>query len=288
MEVPAGWVCLDGELCPAAEARVSIFDHGLLYGDGLFETFRVYSGKFFRMDAHLQRLEDGALRLELALPWDRALLQEALRATVRANGIRDGALRLTVTRGEGPPIPDPRVCSRTHFFITARTWTPPGTEAFERGWRVSTEGKFPGGCLSGLKTLSYLGFQQARQSARTLGYDEALLLDGKDLVEASTANLFLVKDGVLLTPDRLSGCLPGITRGAVLQLAAKMGIRTRERALNVRWLEVCDEAFLTNSLIELMPIVEYDHRALGDGEPGAITRRLLAGYHGLLAQELCD
>jgi branched-chain amino acid aminotransferase len=280
-----GLVNLNGALIPAAEARVSLFDHGLLYGDGLFETLRVYGGRFFRLEAHLARLRDSALRLDCPLPWPDEELARSLRETVVANDIPDGALRLTVTRGAGAPVPDSAACEESTYFVTARAWTPPGPEAFERGVSVCLAGRHPRWTVPGMKSLCYLPFQQARQEARRRGFDEGLLMDRDQVVEAATSNLFAVHDGVLLTPGLESGCLPGITRAVVLELAREAGIPCREQSLDHALLLECEELFLTNSLQEIVPVCRLEERTTGAGTPGPVTRRLHALYRERVRSE---
>jgi branched-chain amino acid aminotransferase len=280
------YVNLTGTLLPGSEARVSVFDHGLLYGDGLFETLRVYGGRFFRLEAHLARLEDGARQLDLPLPWTRSYLAEALRGTVTANGIHDGAIRLTVTRGEGTPVPDPGVCDRPAFFITARVWSPPGEAEFEAGVSVCLAGRHPQVHIPGIKTLSFLPFQEARRVARCRGFDEGLLTGETCVLEGSTSNLFLVVDGELRTPGLDSGCLPGITRAAVLELAREQGVPCRECPVDQDLLRTCEEIFLTNSLQEILPVVRFEDRIVGGGTPGPLTRRLRQACQDLVRHEV--
>jgi len=279
-------VNLNGQLVPAAEARVGVFEHGLLYGDGLFETLRVYGGRFFRLDAHLDRLEASAAQIELPLPWGRAALATALRQTVAANGISEGAVRLTVTRGEGPPVPDPTACGEPAYFVTARAWSPPEDAAFERGLALCFAGDHSRWIVPGVKSLSYLPFQQARQTARRRGFDDGVLFWGERVVETGISNLFVVVDGRLLTPPLSTGCLPGVTRAAVLELAAGLGIRCGEAELKREQLLACDECFVTNSLLELSPVGRVEDTVVGDGGPGPETRRLRGAYRELVVQEL--
>jgi len=280
------FVNLNGSLLPAAEARVAVLDHGLLYGDGLFETLRVYGGRFFRLEAHLDRLLGDAVRLHMALPWGRGLLAEALRETAAANGLGDGALRLTVTRGEGLPLPDPAVCAAPTFFVTARSGVLPGDEAFERGTTVCVAGVHPRWAVPGIKSLCYLPFQQARVTARGRGCEEGLLFCEDCLVESSTGNLFLVRGGELVTPDLESGCLPGITRAAVLEACKALGIRCQEGPVPVAWLAESDEAFLTGSLAEVTPVLAVEGQPVGSGCPGPLTRRVREEYRRMVQREL--
>lgn len=288
MTPPTMLVNLNGVLLPVAEAQVSALDHGLLYGDGLFETLRVYGGRFFRLEAHLERLTASARMLDFPLPWPSSALAEALHATVPANGIVDGSLRLTVTRGAGPPLPDPSLCETPTFLVTVRPWTPPTQDAWERGLSACVSGRHPRWHVPGLKTLCYLPFQQARVAARRQGCDEGLLeLDGM-VVEGATSNLFLVRNGELQTPPLESGCLPGITRAVVLELARQAGIPVRECELPTSTLADCEEIFLTNSLQEIMPVTRLEASPVRNGQSGPVTRRLHAAYDALVRRELAS
>jgi branched-chain amino acid aminotransferase len=286
MSTPPLFVNLNGSLVPAAEARLPLLDHAVLYGDGLFETLRVYGGRFFRLEAHLERLQASSGQLRLSLPWSADSLVGALRDTVRANGIGDGVVRLTVTRGEGPPVPDPARCGKPSFFVTSRPGPPPGEEAFEKGVSACLAGSHPRTFVPGVKSLSYLPFQQARVEARRRGFDDGLLAVGGDVVEGSTGNLFVVREGRLETPDLLSGCLPGITRAAVMELARAAGIPVVERSVSVTDLPACEELFLTSSVAELVPVARWEGRTVGDGSPGPLTRRLRRDYGALVLREL--
>jgi len=282
-EIPP-YVNLNGAIVPAAEARVSIFDHGLLYGDGLFETLRVNGGRFFRLDAHLARLAAAAEQLALPLPWSADFLATACRETVAANGLAHGALRLTVTRGEGPPVPDPAVCASPTFFITVRALPPP--IAGVSGISACIAGEHPRWLVPGVKATSYLPFQYARSMARRRGCDEALLTYGDQLIEAATGNLFVVRAGEVHTPGLESGCLPGITRAVVLEGARSIGVTCREAPVSLQMLAEAEEIFLTNSTAGLNPVVRLADRTVGEGRPGAVTLRLRDALHRLIEQEL--
>jgi branched-chain amino acid aminotransferase len=272
-------VNLNGVILPAEEARIPVLDHGLLYGDGLFETLAVREGRFFRLEAHLRRLAEGAGRLELPLPWSPGALAEAVRETARANGVRDGVLRLTVTRGEGPPLPDPSLCAAPSFLVTVR---PAGSAPSGRTVSLCAGGAHPRTFIPGLKTLSYLPFQQARQAARQRGFDEGLLVHGDRAVEASTSNLFVVRQGELLTPDLGSGCLAGIGREAVLELAGRAGLAARETEVPLEWLADAEEVFLTSSVSGVVAVIRWEGAPVGSGEPGEVTRRMSAAFEELV------
>jgi len=284
MENGPAYVHLNGSLVPAADAKVSVFDHGMLYADGLFETVRVVNGRCFRPEAHLERLEAGAAHLELRLPRSREQLVEALDETARANRLDEGALRLTVTRGPGSPIPDPSVCSVPTYFITARTAARVSDEVFKRGLRLCRGPQHPRLFVPGIKSLCFLPYQLARTSARAAGCDDAILLWGDQIVESGISNVCLVRRGALMTPDLASGCLPGTTRALMLELAALLGIPAEERPVRSDELRMADEVFTTNSVAGVMHVREVAGERLWD-EPGPITHSLRAAYVELLERE---
>jgi len=278
------YVHLNGRLLPAMEARISVFDHGLLYADGLFETVRVANGRCFRPEVHLARLEESAARLALPLPWPRSLLHEALQKTAEANGLQEGALRLTVTRGPGSPIPDPSVCPDPTYFITSRTVAPFSEETFERGLRLSLGPEHPRLFVPGLKSLCYLPYQLARATARAAGCDDAILLWGDQIVETGISNLFLVRNGKLVTPDLKSGCLPGIARALVLELASYLDIPTEVRPVSTHELGCADEVLVTNSVMGVLPVQEVAGKLSVDA-PGPLARSIRQAYAELLRCE---
>ncbi len=274
---------LNGSLVEPARATVSVLDHGVLYGDGVFETLRVRNGRIFRVEAHLERLEDGCRRLSLALPWPREDLRTALQETVAANAMQDGALRLTVTRGEGPPLPDPTLCPQPTFFVTARP--APSVSGTPPNWKLRVTGTHPCTFVPGIKSLSYLPFQQARADARAAGDDEALLTREGRVIEAGTSNLFLVLNDRLITPDLTSGCLAGTTRALVLELAASLAIETEERPVHRDELGAAGEVFCTNSLMGIVPVEAVDGQRPSQGTPGPLTQALRAAYATVLRRE---
>lgn len=276
------FVNLNGALVEPAQATIGVLDHGLLYGDGVFETLRVRNGRIFRVDAHLERLEDGCLRLEIPLPWPQEALRTALLETVAGNALQDGALRLTVTRGEGPPLPDPALCPQPAFFITARAAPPPGPLPY---WKVRVTGTHPCTFVPGIKSLSYLPFQQARAAARHAGCHEAILTREERVIEASTSNVFLVLNDCLTTPDLPSGCLAGTTRALVLELAAALSLRTEERTVYRDELGAASEVLCTNSLMGIVPVQAIDGHPLPLNPPGPHTRVLLEAYAAVLHRE---
>jgi branched-chain amino acid aminotransferase len=283
-------VYLNGALLPREEARVSAFDHGFLYGYGLFETMRAYSGCIFRLQEHLDRLARSAAFL--GLPVDASDLKAACCETLRANKLGDARVRLTVSMGQGESVPDPPPHPRPTVLVVATGYRPLGGETYLKGYdailsSIRQNSQSP---LSRLKSANYLNCVLARKEARAAGADEALLLNERGfLCEGSTSNIFLVTGDSLVTPDEQSGCLPGITRQAVLELARELGIGVAQREISLEELRQADEAFITNSLLELMPLAGLDGRPIPgeerEGESRRITGTLMKAYGELVARE---
>jgi len=282
-------IYLNGRLTPRSRARLSPFDHGFLYGYGLFETMRAYRGDIFRLDRHLLRLHRSAEALGLASGLAAFDLEAACRETLGANRLKEARLRLTVSAGEGDIIPDPASCSAPTILITARSFTPPSAQEYERGFKavLSSLRRDSQSPLSRLKSTSYLANVIARREARAAGGDEGVVLNEKGcLAEGSTTNIFLVSQGVLVTPSLESGILPGITREAVLEIARCLNIAAAEREVELAELTQAEEAFVTSSLLEIMPLTSFDGRAIGAGKPGRLTRKLMAAYRKLVDESL--
>jgi len=279
---------MNGALTPIEHARLSVFDHGLLYGDGVFEGIRFYRGRTFRLGAHLDRLCRSAAALRLAIPYDRATLTEAVKQTVAAFHQPDGYLRLVVTRGEGRLGLDPATCARANVFIIADELTLVSDATRDAGARVivaATRRLAPDGLDPRIKSLNYLNHILARMEAGNAGADEAILLNAQGRVAEGTAdNIFIVRDGVLLTPPPSDGALEGITRAVVLELAAQARIPARESSLAPYDLYTADEGFLTGTGAELIPVREVDGRTLRES-PGPIFRRLSTAFRDLVARE---
>jgi len=268
-------VNLNGALLPGAEARVSPLDHAFLYGCGLFETLRMRGGRLFALERHLGRLAASAAELGLALP-PTAVLEQALRETARANGVSECVLRLTVSPGLGEASPDAGPAGPTQFLVTARPAPPPR----KQGGTAAITGLHPG---LPHKSTSYLPFLLARRRARAQGADEALLTREGRLVEGATSNLFLVRGGRVLTPPLASGCLPGITRGVLFDLAPAAGVDLAEADLTPTDLAGATEAFLTNAVSGVTPLVAVDGAPIGPGHPGPVTARLARAYEEMAA-----
>ena len=279
-------VYLNGSLVPRNQARISALDYGFLYGFGLFETMRAYNGRVFRLGSHLRRLAGSAEIL--GLPIGALNLEAAVMDTIRANGLGDARIRIAVSIGEGAVAPDPGTCNEPTVLVVAEHYQPYPQQVYQKGFRavVSSIIRNSRSPLTRLKSANYLESILARQEARAAGADEALCLNEKGfLAEASMSNIFLVGNGALRTPGPESGILPGITRQIVLELARQLDISTLEQDTRQDELFQAEEAFLTNSLIEVMPLTEVDGRYIAAGRPGSITRRLMAAYKELVLAE---
>jgi len=282
-------IYVDGTLRSREEAKVSVFDHGLLYGDGVFEGIRVYNRRIFRLDAHLDRLYASAQALALTVPLDRAAMADAVTSTVRANRREDGYIRIVITRGVGELGIDPLTCPTPSVIIIVTDVRVYPQERYARGVKVITsatrqvshEAVDPR-----VKSLNYLKNVLAKIDAQRAGADEALLLNSEGFIaECSADNIFAVRHGALATPAPLDGALEGITRGVVLQLAAEARIPARETRLARYDLYTADECFVSGTGAEIMPVVEVDGRTIGSGSPGALTRRLADAFHALVRSE---
>jgi len=277
-------VYLNGDFLPEDRASVSIFDRGLLYGDGLFETVRAYGGRLFRLDRHLERLADSARQIGLPPIGD---LSGPANELLARNSLADAYLRITVTRGVGLGL-EATETSPT-VLIIARPLNLPPPETYARGYavRIVPAEHARGAALPGLKSLCYLDKILARRRAREQGADEALLVNSAGaLTEAAASNVFLVLGGRLVTPALDQGVLPGITRDAVIELARDVELSVEEEVVPAGLLRDAEECFLTNSIMEIMPVTRADDYLIGRGRPGPITAQLRQAYAELVRREL--
>jgi branched-chain amino acid aminotransferase len=272
-------IWMDGELVDQAAAKVSVYDHGLLYGDGVFEGMRVYHGKLFEAAAHLRRLFESARAIRLDVPYTAEQLRAATDQTVRANGFTDCYVRLVVTRGPGTLGLDPHKCPRPGVFIIADLISLYPPEMYEKGMPVITASiirSHPNTVSPRVKSLNYLNNILAKMEATDAGVPEAVMLNHEGNVGECTAdNIFIVKDGVVLTPGPADGILEGVTRQVILGLCQRNDIPARQTTLQRHDLYVADEMFLTGSGAEVIPVTTVDRRPVGPGTPGPITRRLI-------------
>jgi branched-chain amino acid aminotransferase len=278
-----GIINLNGALLHETEARIPVLDQGLLYGMGVFITLRAANGRLFRAGAHLDRLRRGAATLGITIPGNDVELHHAMLATLAANGLRDASVRLTVTRGtSAQPLGAPSDGTQS-YFVTARPAVEPGPEGATG--IIAPIPVLSSDPLRQIKSLNFALNFLAREAAGASGADEAILLNERDeVVEASTANVFIVSGGTLLTPPADAGCLPGITRAVVLELAAANGMPTREERFGTGDLLAAGEAFLTNSGFGVRPLISLDGRPIGGGRR-PITEQLAADYEELVRRE---
>jgi len=278
-------IYIDGEFFDQADAKVSVFDHGLLYGDGIFEGIRFYNGRVFRMEAHMTRLWESARSICLEIPISREEMDEALLETIRQNGLRDGYVRLIVTRGVGNLGLNPVQCKRPSIIIIATTVALYSEENYRRGLTVvtvPTRRMGPATLNPAIKSLNYLNNVLARIEANLANADEALMLnDAGNIAECTADNVFMVKGGQIMTPPITAGALRGITRATVFDIAAELDIAISERELTRHDLYIADEAFLTGTAAEVIPMIKVDGRDIGDGKPGPITQRTIGRFREL-------
>jgi len=282
-------VYLDGELVPAEEAKVSVFDHGLLYGDGVFEGIRAYSGRVFRLDEHVQRLYGCARIIMLDIPMSQDEMKQAVVQTVRANGLRDAYIRLVVTRGAGDLGLDPRKCPRPLVFIIADSISLYPEETYERGLTIVTcvtRRNSPDTLDPMVKSLNYLNNILAKIETNRAGADEGLMLNCDGYVAECTGdNIFLVRRGGLLTPPVHLGALEGITRDVVMDLARADGLEVLEQPFRLAAVYTADECFLTGTAAEVVPVTRVDDRPIATGQPGPITHALRQRFAEYVRQE---
>ena len=279
-------VYINGKFVPSAEATVSVFDHGLLYGDGVFEGLRSYGGKVFQIEAHVRRLYESALAICLEIPMSQAEMCAAIDLAVKTNGIDDGYIRAVVTRGAGTLGLDPNRCSNPQVIIIADAIALYPQELYEKGLEIITVSvirNHPAALSPRIKSLNYLNNILAKIEGLRAGCIEALMLNHKgEVAECTGDNVFLVRDGRLLTPPLDAGILSGITRDVVVELASKAGIEVLKVPLTKHDVYVADECFLTGTAAEIIPVVKVDERSIGTGKPGPMNRSLTEKFHELV------
>ena len=283
-----GLVYLDGEFVPEEEAKVSVFDHGFLYGDGVFEGIRAYNGKVFRLDEHIDRLYDSAKVIDLKIPVTKEEFKNIILETLRKNGLRDAYIRPIVTRGKGDLGLDPRKCPKPTIIVITIEWGKLYGDLYEKGLKAVTV------CVRrnaidalppSIKSMNYLNNILAKIEANAKGGDEAIFFDTNGyLSEGSGDNIFIVKNGEVLTPPTLNN-LRGITRAVTIELIHELGIPFKETNLGLFDLYSADEVFVTGTAAEIAPIVIVDGREIGDGKPGKITRMLMEKFKELTEKE---
>jgi branched-chain amino acid aminotransferase len=271
-------IYISGKFVPQEDAKISVYDHGLLYGDGVFEGLRSYRGKVFRLSEHIARLYESARAIWLEIPMTQEAMCEAVNEAVRVNKIDDGYVRLVVTRGAGTLGLDPNRCSNPQVIIIADAISLYPKELYEQGLEivtVSVQRVSPAALSPRIKSLNYLNNILAKIEGLQAGCIEALMLNHKgEVAECTGDNVFLVRHGVLYTPPLDAGILGGITREAVIEVAREAGTEVRETALTKHDVYIADECFLTGTAAEVVPVVKVDSRAIGTGKPGPMTRDL--------------
>ena len=285
-------IYLNGELVPESEAKVSVFDHGLLYGDGVFEGIRAYNGRVFELEDHIVRLYDSAKAIALEIPMTPAEMSQAVLETCRVNGIKDGYIRLIVTRGVGTLGLNPYLCEQAGIIIIAADIQLYPQALYEEGLKVITAGttrNLPEAVNPRIKSLNYLNNILAKIEALNSGCMEAIMLNSQGAVaEATGDNIFAVRGNTIATPPSSEGALEGITRNVVMRLAREEGFEVVEKRLSRYELYTADEVFLTGSAAEVIGVVDIDRRVIGDGKPGPVTRKLVGKFRDYAASNGAD
>ena len=278
-------IFIDGKFLNERDAKVSVFDHGLLYGDGVFEGIRAYNGRVFKLKEHIDRLFYSAKAILLEIPMSHQQLAKATIETIRANKLRDCYVRLVVTRGVGNLGLNPRSCKKPSIIIIAGKIQVYPAELYAKGMdivTVPTVRNLHSALNPAIKSLNYLNNILAKIEANNAGVEEAVMLNAEGFVAECTAdNLFIIKNGEVFTPPNSAGALYGITRQTVMELATQTGMKVSEPNLTRYDLFNADECFLTGTGAEIMPVVKIDGRVIGTGKPGPLTRELVEKYHAL-------
>jgi branched-chain amino acid aminotransferase len=278
-------IYIDGNFHDQAEAKISVFDHGLLYGDGVFEGIRFYNDRVFRLEEHIDRLWDSARAIALDMPMSKSELVAAILETIRQNDLHDGYVRLIVTRGVGSLGLSPDTCRRPSIIVIAATIALYPEELYHKGLTMvtcSTRRTPPAALSPRVKSLNYLSNILGKLEAQNAGAGEGLMLNEQGYVSECTGdNIFIVKKGEISTPHLSSGILAGVTRAVVFELAEKLSIRAVERELIRHDIYTADECFLTGTAAEVIPAVQLDRRLIGHGQPGPITLQLIESFREL-------
>jgi branched-chain amino acid aminotransferase len=281
-------VWINGKIRALKEAKISVFDRGFLYGDGAFETMRSYSGKVFKLERHIERLLKALKTVRIKSPYSGKDIREAVYSLLNINQLKSAYIRMTVTRGEGRFGISYSDRLRPNTVIVAKAFTGYSESLYSRGISAKVvdirhNERSP---LSGIKSSSFLNYILARFEAKEKGFDEAILMNTDSFItEGATSNIFLAKKGSLITPSAESGILCGITRAVIIEIARKLGVKVAQKKVTRRELESADEVFLTNSLVEILPVTRIGPRRIGDGLPGELTKLLHISYQKQVLKE---
>jgi len=283
------WIYLNGEYVTKENAKVSVFDHGFLYGDGIFEGIRIYEGNIFRCKEHLDRLYDSAKSIMLDIPLTYAEMEEALKETLRKNNLRNGYIRLVVSRGPGNLGLDPRRCPKAWVIIIVEQLSIYPEEAYRNGLRsisVSQRRNIPDALSPKVKSLNYLNNILVKIQANLAEVGEAIMLNAQGYVaEGSSDNIFIAKRGTIYTPPTYLGALEGITRGAIMGLCSRLGYPLKEEPFTLHDVYCADEVFFTGTAAEVIAVREVDGRIIGQGQAGPITMHLLEEFRKIVTVE---
>ena len=281
-------IYFNGKFVPKQEARTSIYDHGFLYGDGVFEGIRAYNGRVFRLDGHLDRMYDSAKAIDLKIPLSKEEMKKAIIETMKKNNLKDAYIRPIVSRGDGDLGLDPRKCPKPNVFIITQEWGAMYGDLYEKGLTAITVGvrrNAPDTLPPNIKSLNYLNNIMAKIEANAKGGDEAIMFDiHGNISEGSGDNIFAVKNGRIITPPTLNN-LRGITRAAAIELARNEGIEVSEANMGIFDIYTADEVFVTGTAAEIAPITKIDGRLIADGKPGKITKKLMSAFKELTKRE---
>ncbi len=282
-------IYVNGRYCEKEDAQISVFDHGLLYGDGVFEGIRVYANRIFRLDEHLERLYESAKAIDLQIPHPVTEMTELVLETVRRNQLADAYIRLVITRGVGNLGLNPYTCGTPGVIIIVDKIALYPSEMYEKGLAVTTvatQRNLPEAINPRIKSLNYLNNILAKIEAVNAGVEEAIMLNSFGMVsECAGDNIFAVRKDMLLTPSISMGVLEGVTRNAVIEMAREKGRAVKQLVMTRHDLFIADECFLTGTAAEIIPVVKVDGRQIGNGKPGPITRDLMESYHRLTREE---
>ncbi|MFL1674612.1 branched-chain-amino-acid transaminase [Paenibacillus dendritiformis] len=283
------WIYLNGQYVTKENATISVYDHGFLYGDGIFEGIRVYSGNIFKCREHLERLYDSAKSIMLDIPLTLEDMQDAMVETIRRNELRDGYIRLIVSRGAGNLGLDPRRCPQASVIIIVEQLAIYPEEAYRNGLRtvsVSQRRNIPDALNPKIKSLNYLNNILVKIQANLADVGEAIMLNAQGYVaEGSSDNIFIIKKGVVYTPPCYLGALEGITRAAIMELCGKLGYTLKEEPFTLHDVYVADEVFFTGTAAEVIAVREVDGRIIGSGQAGPITLNLLKHFREIVTQD---